>query len=119
MDQLLARHSPWAMLVCPPVVAEVGFSARSGNDHDAVRKFLGEFADCEIHPSSALVLDIQGALFNSGLVRAVGAVDTVIAAYAVANVATVLHYDHDFEHIGCLREDFRHAWIAPRGTLIG
>lgn len=117
MNRLLAAHSPWAILVCPPVVAEVGFSARSGKDHDAVRRFLAEFSDCETHPSSGLVLDIQNALFMGGLVRAVGAVDTVIAAYAVANRATVLHYDHDFEHVERVRDDFQHAWVAPRGTL--
>lgn len=117
MDRLLARHSPWSILTCPPVVAEVGFSARSGDDHDAVRGFLGEFPECEMHPSVALVLDIQNALFNGGLFRAVGAIDTVIAAYAIVNEATVMHYDGDFEHVARVRTDFRHQWIATRGTL--
>lgn len=117
MDRLLAVHSPWAILTCPPVVAEVGFSTRSGKDHDAVRRYLSAFPDCESHPSSELVLDIQNSLFNRGLVRAVGAVDTVIAAYGIVNEATVLHYDGDFEHIAKVRADFGQAWIAPRGTL--
>ncbi|HEY5848818.1 MAG TPA: hypothetical protein VIT42_18710, partial [Microlunatus sp.] len=78
----MAVHSPWSILTCPPVVADVGFSARSGTDHDAVRRFLGEFPECGTHPTAALVLDIQGALFKAGLIRAVGAMDTLIAAYA-------------------------------------
>jgi len=117
MRELLAPLSPWSILVCPPVVAEVGFSARSGSDHDAVRSHLSEFPECEAHPSVALVLDIQTALFNGGLVRAVGATDTVIAGYAIANDATVVHYDGDFEHVARVRSDFRHQWIAPSGTL--
>ncbi|MGH3274312.1 MAG: hypothetical protein ACRDNZ_08305 [Streptosporangiaceae bacterium] len=93
------------------------FSARSGTDHDTVRRSLAEFSECERHPSVGLVLDIQNAIFHGGLVRAVGATDTVIAAYAVANDATVIHYDGDFEHVAHVWPAFRHAWIAPRGSL--
>lgn len=117
MDHLLARQSPSSILTCPPVVAEVGFSARSGADHDAVRRFLQEFPECDLHPPIALVLDIQNALFNGGLLRAVGALDTVIAAYAIVNDATVMHYDGDFEFVARVRPDFRHEWIVDKGTL--
>lgn len=117
MTQIMATHSPWSMLVCPPVVAEVGFSARSGKDHDTVCRLLAEFPACERHPGTELVLGIQNALFHGGLLRAVGATDTVIAAYAIANEATVLHYDSDFEHVAAVRDDFNHSWIAARGSL--
>lgn len=117
MDAMMATTSPWSILVCPPVVAEVGFSARSGHDHQVLREYLAAFPECETHPSAALVLDIQGALWSAGLVRAVGASDTVIAAYAVANDARVVHYDADFEHVARVWSGFRHRWIAPRGTL--
>ncbi len=113
----MASHSPWSILTCPPVVAEVGFSARSGRDHDTVCRLLSEFPECEVHPGVALVLDIHNALFHRGLVRAVGATDTVIAAYAIANHATVVHYDSDFEHIQKVYSGFDHSWIAERGTL--
>lgn len=63
------------------------------------------------------MLAIQNALFNGGLLRAVGAVDTVIAAYAITNDAVVLHYDGDYEHVARVRDDFRQLWIAPRGAL--
>lgn len=117
MDRLMAQHSPWAVLTCPPVVAKVGFSARSGADHDAACQHLAEFPECEAHPSTDLVLAIQNALFNGGLFRAVGALDTVIAAYAIVNGATVVHYDADFEHVATVRDDFRQQWIAPRGSI--
>lgn len=117
MARLMEAHSPWSILTCPPVVAAAGFSARSGADHDAVCRFLAEFPECEAHPRVALVLGIQNALWGSGLLRSVGAVDTVIAGYAIANDATVVHYDADFDHVGRVRDDFRHSWIAPRGTL--
>lgn len=117
MDQLMAHHSPEAILTCPPVVAEVGFSARRASDHDAVRLYLAEFSECETPPSTSLVLEIQNALFHGGLFRAVGALDTVIAAYAVVNGAAIVHYDSDFEHVATVRNDFQHQWIAPRGSI--
>jgi len=117
LQELLSQRSPLEILTCPPIVAEVGFSARSGRDHDAVRSYLAEFPECESHPGSSLVLEVQGALFHAGLVRAVGAVDTVIAAYAIQNDATVVHYDSDFEHVARVWPGFRHAWISPRGSL--
>jgi predicted nucleic acid-binding protein len=117
MTDLLDSRSPLDILICPPIVAEVGFSARSGPDHDAVRGFLAEFPECDSHPSVDLVLAVQNALFRGGLVRAVGALDTVIAAYAIANDAAVVHYDRDFERVARVWPDFRHTWIAPRGSL--
>lgn len=119
MGTIMDSASPWSILTCTTVVAEVGFSARSGRDHDAVRDYLAAFPECETHPSAALVLDVQGAIWQAGLLRAVGAIDTVIAAYAIVNDATVVHYDADFEHVARAWNGFRHQWIAPRGTLDG
>ncbi|MEQ1737888.1 MAG: hypothetical protein ABL886_15955 [Rhodoglobus sp.] len=40
--------------------------------------------------------------------------DTLIAAYAIKNDATLLHYDRDFDHIGTVVPELRHQWIiAP------
>jgi predicted nucleic acid-binding protein len=117
MSRLVSARSPRSILVCPPIVAEVGFSARSGADHDAVLHALAAFPDCEEHPTSADLLDLQNALFNSGLVRAAGATDTLIAAYALANDATLVHYDRDYEFLARAEPALRHAWIAPPGSL--
>lgn len=118
MGQLLGSTNPRSVMTCPEVVAEVGYSARNGTEHNAIKAFLREFPECETAPSVRLVLDIQNALYNSGLVRAVGAVDIVIAAYAIANDAVLVHYDSDFEYVAKVRPDFKHQWIAPRGTLV-
>ena len=63
------------------------------------------------------MLDIQNDLFHGGYIRAVGVTDTLIAAYAIVNDAGVVHYDRDFELIADVRDDFRHRWIAERGSL--
>ena len=114
---LLIQVSPLDVLMCPPVAAEVGFSARDGHDHDRIRTALAEFPDCEKHPGSDLVLDIQNRLWKSGLFWAVGPTDTEIAAYAIANGATVVHYDADFEYVAGIGPDFRHRWVVPRGSV--
>jgi len=59
-----------------------------------------------------LVLDIQSALWNAGLVRAAGSLDILIAGYAMVNNATVLAADHDFDHIARVA-DLQHEYIAP------
>jgi predicted nucleic acid-binding protein len=104
-------------LICSPIVLEVGFSARSGPEHSIVMRNLEAFPECSAHPEAADALLIQNTLWNHGLLRAAGAMDTLIAAYAIKNRATLLHYDRDFEHIASVMGDFRHEWIVPRGTL--
>ncbi len=114
---LVLQHRPADILVCPPIAAEIGYSARSGEEHDRIIERLEAFAECAEVPRSGDVLDIQNRLWHKGLVRSVGAMDAVIAAYALANHATVLHYDRDFEHVGSVVPEFRHAWVVPRGSL--
>jgi len=67
--------------------------------------------------TTAVTLSIQNALFTNGFFRAVGTLDTVIAAYALANDAAVLHYDGDFEFVAQVVPSFRHEWIITRGSL--
>ena len=113
---LVNLHSPSAIMICPPVAAEVGFSARTGSDHDQVMKRLAAFPECPRVPTSADVLDLQNRLWNGGLLRSVCAIDTVIAAYGIVNDATILHYDSDFEHVASVTPGFRHAWVVPHGS---
>ncbi|WP_228803945.1 hypothetical protein [Nocardia higoensis] len=63
-------------------------------------------------PDESLVLDIQEALWNAGLVGAAGSLDILIAGYAIVNDATVLAADHDFEHIARV-SDLQCEYIAP------
>lgn len=99
------------------MAVEYAYSARTGRDHSTVTRRLATFTDCPIAPTAAEVLQLQNALWNGGLLRAVGAIDTLIAAYGIVNQATVVHYDSDFDHIAAVRPSFQHRWIVPRGTL--
>lgn len=108
---------PTELYICPPVAAEYGYSSRSGTDHTDLTQRLLAFTDCPVAPTTPDVLHIQNALWNRGLLRAVGATDTLIAAYAIANQATLVHYDRDFEHVAAVVPSFAHRWIVPRGML--
>jgi predicted nucleic acid-binding protein len=61
-------------------------------------------------------LDVQAALWNTGLVRAVGFPDLLIAAVAEREGVTVLHYDSDYDHITTITSQPA-QWIVPRGTV--
>lgn len=114
---LVNAANPTEIHICPPIAAEYGYSSRTGADHTNLSARLAAFTDCPIAPTTAEVLNIQNALWNGGLLRAVGAMDTLITAYGIVNQATVVHYDSDFEHIRTVLPAFAHRWIVPRGTL--
>ena len=116
LTAIVNAYSPSAIMTCPPVAAEVGFSARSGQDHTRVMSHLAAFPECANSPTSSDVLAIQSRLWHGGLLRSVGAIDTLIAAYALRNDAVVLHYDGDFEHVATVTPGFRHQWVIPRGS---
>ena len=78
---------------------------------------LAAFPECVRTPTPHAALKIQNALWVAGRVRAAGTIDTLIAAYALANDATVLHFDSDFDHIATVIPAFRHQWIVPRGSI--
>lgn len=114
---LVNAASPTELYICPPVAVEYGYSSRTGTDHTNLMQRLGAFTDCPFAPTTADVLRVQNALWNGGLLRAVGSTDTLIAAYAIANEATLVHYDRDFEHVAAVTPGFAQRWIVPRGTL--
>ena len=110
--------NPTNLLICPPIALEVGFSARNGRDHTALHSQLTAFPQCTEHPTVDESMELQNRLWNGGLVRAAGATDTSIAAYALKNDATVLHYDQDFEHLAKIEPTLKHQWIVPRGSIV-
>lgn len=99
-------------VTCPPQVLEFCHSARTPEEHHHYREQISLGFPLERAPEESLVLDIQSALWSAGLVRAAGALDILIAGYALANDATVLTADHDFDHIAAVT-DLRHEYIAP------
>lgn len=99
-------------VTCPPQVLEFCHSARTPEEHAHYREQISLGFPLEHAPDESLVLDLQSALWNAGLVRAAGSLDILIAAYAIVNEATVLAADHDFGHIATVA-DLRHEYIAP------
>ncbi|MBO0981978.1 PIN domain-containing protein [Microbacterium sp. SD291] len=108
----IARAPADLLVTCPPQVLEFCHSARTADEHDAYRERIGLGFPLEHAPDESLVLDIQSALWSSGRVRAAGAVDILIAGYALVNDATVLAADHDFDHIAAV-VDLRHEYVQP------
>ena len=61
-------------------------------------------------------LDVQGVLWRSGHVRAVGFPDLLVAAVAERERVTVLHYDADYDLIAHVTGQPA-QWVVPRGTV--
>jgi len=61
-------------------------------------------------------IEVQGALWRGGRIRAVGLPDLLIAAVAERERVTVVHYDGDYELIAQVTgQPVR--WVVPRGTV--
>jgi predicted nucleic acid-binding protein len=102
---------------CTIIDLEVLFSTRTAADYDEVRAERAALERLDIDQLDwDRALDIQNQLVRAGLLRAVSLPDLVIAAVAERHRVTLLHYDHDFEHI---RSVTRQAmdWIQPAGTI--
>ncbi|GAA4699860.1 hypothetical protein GCM10025781_17440 [Kocuria gwangalliensis] len=107
------ERTPSDLLVtCPPQVLEFCHSARTPEQYKRYRQQISLGFPLEQAPDESLVLDIQNALWNSGLVRAAGSLDILIAGYAIVNSATVLAADRNFDHIAKV-SDLRHEYVAP------
>lgn len=99
-------------VTCPPQVLKFCHGARTPAEYVRYRESISLGFPLERAPDESLVLDIQSALWNSGLVRAADAMDILIAGYAILNDATVLAADHDFAHIAAVTE-LRLEYVAP------
>ena len=102
--------------LCAPVVFELGHSARSRADYDAIMVRLDAY---EIVPTTdgdlQRALDVQQLLAQRGQHRALSLVDALVAAIAESRDLTVLHYDGDFETVAAVTGQ-RQQWIVGRGT---
>lgn len=102
------------VVTCAPQVSEFCHRARTPDEHHRYREFISLGFPLERAPEESVVLDLQERLWGSGLVRAAGPVDVLIAGYAIVNDATVLAADHDFDHIAAVT-DLRCEYVAPGG----
>lgn len=105
-------------VTCPPQVLEFCHSARTPSDHARYREQISLGFPLEHAPDESLVLDIQSALWSTGLVRAAGAIDILIAGYAIVNDVTVLTADRDFDHIAAV-SSLQHEYVAPSRSTSG
>lgn len=108
----IARSPSDLFVTCPPQVVEFCHSARSPEEHAHYLEQTSLGFPLERAPDETLAVGIQSALWNAGLVRAAGTVDILIAAYAIANDATVLSSDHNFAHIAAV-SDLAYEYVAP------
>jgi predicted nucleic acid-binding protein len=109
------QRSPHDQIVtCPPQVLEFCHSARSLREYEELRSFMDSFEALTRKPEQWEILDLQRALWRAGLGRAAGASDLTIAAYAIANDATVFAADRDFVHIARASGGrLKHRYFAP------
>ena len=87
------------IVTCPPQVLEYCHPAQNPTEYRERRADMELLIALRRHPANGDVLDLQQALWDNGLMRAAGTVDLLIAAYAIANDATVLSADRDFDAI--------------------
>ena len=84
---------------CPPVIAEYCFSAQNVFELRAMADEMAQFYQLDGITLTEPVHHIQQALTKQGLHRAVGASDTVIAAFAIAAEQILVTCDTDYLHI--------------------
>ncbi len=102
--------------LCAPVAFELGFSARSSADYQAIMSRIDAFESAPATEGDhQRCLDVQRLLAQKGQHRAVSLVDALVAAIAESRNLTVLHYDADFELVSNLTGQ-PHQWVVEPGT---
>lgn len=109
-QELILSHP---IYTCPPQVFEYCWSAGNPVEHAELREDMELFTPAVSHPPQELVLDIQQARWENGMMRAAGNADVHIAAYAIVNDLTLVNCDRDFGFIaGALKTAiFRQEFI--------
>ena len=102
--------------LCTPVAFELGFTARTASDHDAIMSRVDAFESAPVTEGDhRRALELQRLLASRGRHRALSLVDALVAAVAESRGLTVLHYDADFEMVSEATGQPT-EWIVPRGT---
>ena len=105
------------IVLCAPVAFELGFSARSANDHEAIMNRLEAFEAVPVADADhSRAIDIQRRLAERGWHRACSLVDSLVAALADTHGLVVLHYDADFELVAEITGQ-PHQWVVERGSV--
>jgi predicted nucleic acid-binding protein len=103
---------------CGVVEFELGWAARRGAEFDELRadRDAGYEWLATLDEDWRRALDIQGVLWRSGQIRAVGFPDLLIAAVAERERVAVLHYDSDYDIIAKVTGQ-PVQWVVPRGSI--
>lgn len=102
--------------LCAPVAFELGFSARSAADHDAIMSRIDAFESAPTTEGDhQRALDLQRLLAHQGHHRALSLVDALVAAVAETRNLTVLHYDADFELVSNITGQ-PNQWVVEPGS---
>jgi predicted nucleic acid-binding protein len=117
-ERLAAAMEAGDIAVCLPFLLEAGYSARSGDDHSALRTDLALLPRVSIDSNvERWAIRAQGELAVVGHHRLPPA-DIVIAACAHRTGHAVLHYDRDYDLIAAHTTlEFESDWVAPAGSL--
>jgi predicted nucleic acid-binding protein len=103
---------------CGVIEFELGWATRSSAEFDLVRADRDEGFDwLATHDEDwHRALDVQGMLWRSGHMRAVGFPGLLIAAVAEREDVTILHYDSDYDLVAEVTGQPM-QWVVPRGTV--
>lgn len=106
------------LCLAPVIRLEILFSARGGDEFDALAETLSALRGTQL---SGSVVNAAEDAMRSLARRSHGAhrlpiVDYVLAATAEQMGAAVLHYDSDYDTLAEVME-FESAWLAPRGSI--
>lgn len=106
------------MRLSPAVRMEILFSARDGDEFDALAEQLSA-----LRPAPLTTTVLRGAEHGMRALahRSAGAqriplVDYLVAAAAQEMGAAVIHYDRDYDTLAQVME-FKSVWLAPVGAL--
>jgi len=123
------RHQPVTTVLAPLIEAglvatcgviefELGWATRTTAEFDQLRADRDAgYEWLATHDEDwRRALDVQGALWRSGQVRAVGFPDLLVAAVAERERVTILHYDADYDLIAHVTGQPM-QWVVPRGTV--
>jgi predicted nucleic acid-binding protein len=100
---------------CAMTDLEYGFSAENERQWDVRAANLSVYRLVDVESTDVhKALELQRALAQAGLAKR-KVPDLIIAAVAINNDLTLLHYDADYEFIASVSA-LKHAWIVPRGS---
>lgn len=108
----------YLLATCVPVDLELGQSARTVRDFQAVAGLRARLLiDLPLTEQvAARAREVQGMLAARGLHRGIGRADLLIAAAAELHGATVLHYDRDYDRIARVSSQPT-DWVMPAGLV--